>query len=70
MITQVFNHPELGPIEFQDKKESVHSQPARSNDIVLLRALNNRQLTSAVKQDIVKDINNPEEKSENPLRFK
>lgn len=56
-MIQVFLHPDLGPIEFTDNKETIHSAKAKANDISLVKTLNDRQLTAEVKQLIIDDIN-------------
>mgnify|MGYP003651665120 CR=1 FL=1 len=59
MLTQIFNHPELGPIKFLDKNEQTPSAKAKSHDINLIVSLRDRQQTAEIKQMIADDINNP-----------
>lgn len=61
MRIQTFNHPELGPIQYTDSKEQIHSAKAKSKDIKLKMSLRDRQQTAEVKQMIIDDINNPGE---------
>jgi hypothetical protein len=62
MQLQTFQHPKLGSLQFTDSKEQIHSAKAKSNDINLIVPLNDRKLTSQVKQMIIDDINS----SDNP----
>ena len=56
-MVQTYNHQELGPIEFTDRKERLHSAKASPHDIEILTSLKDRSLTAQIKREICDDIN-------------
>jgi len=61
LVTQSYNHEVHGLIDFQDKKQNVHSQKVSPKDLTLMTSTVSRSITAEIKRDICAEINNQKE---------